>query len=106
MYSKMAVNFEDSARYYVILLIGAAMATFNKYKYGWSYHGMLIPALMGIAWLTPLKILTTFVEAICIITLALVLLKSRFMSKMTIEGPRKVLLFFSIGFFIEFSIFI
>jgi len=104
MYSKMAISFEESARYYVILLIGAAMAMHNKYKYGWSYHGMLIPALLGIAWLTPLKILTTFVEAICIITLALVLVRSRLMSKLTIEGPRKVLLFFSIGFCLKWII--
>ncbi len=32
MYSKMAVNFEESARYYVILLIGAALANHHKYR--------------------------------------------------------------------------
>ncbi|MCD4654679.1 poly-gamma-glutamate biosynthesis protein PgsC/CapC [bacterium] len=104
MYSKMAINFEESARYYVILLIGAAMATHKKYKFGWSYHGMLIPALLGIAWLTPLKILTTFAEAFCILILALFLVKSRVMRNMTIEGPRKVLLFFSIGFSLKMVI--
>lgn len=101
MYSKMAVNFDESARFYVILLLGAALATHNKYKYGWSYHGMLIPALLGIAWLTPLKILTTFIEAILILTLGLILVKSRLMRNMTIEGPRKLLLLFTIGFLLK-----
>ncbi|HPQ39986.1 MAG TPA: poly-gamma-glutamate biosynthesis protein PgsC/CapC, partial [bacterium] len=101
MYSKMAVNFDESARFYVILLLGAALATHNKYKYGWSYHGMLIPALLGIAWLTPLKILTTFIEAVFILTLGLILVKSRLMRNLTIEGPRKLLLLFSIGFLLK-----
>ncbi|MBN1295795.1 hypothetical protein JXA80_03380, partial [bacterium] len=101
MYSKMAVNFEESARFYVILLIGAALATHNKYKFGWSYHGMLIPALLGIAWLTPLKIVTTFVEAILILTLGLILVKSRLMRNLTVEGPRKLLLLFGIGFLLK-----
>lgn len=98
MYSKMAVNFEESARYYVILLIGAALANHNKYRFGWSYHGILIPALLGIAWLTPVKILTTFVEALCILTIGVWLVKSRLMRNRTIEGPRKLLLLFFIGF--------
>ena len=101
MYSKMAVNFEESARYYVILLIGAALANHNKYRYGWSYHGILIPALLGIAWLTPLKILTTFVEALCILVISVQLVKSRIMRNKTIEGPRKLLLLFFIGFLLK-----
>lgn len=101
MYSKMAVNFEESARYYVILLIGAALANHNKYRYGWSYHGILIPALLGIAWLTPVKILTTFVEALCILAIGIRLVKSRLMRNRTIEGPRKLLLLFSIGFLLK-----
>lgn len=104
MYSKMALNFEESARFYVILLIGAAMASHNKYKFGWSYHGMLIPALLGIAWLTPLKILTTFVEAICILTIGLLIVKSRFMRNLTMEGPRKLLLLFTIGFCLKMMV--
>ncbi len=101
MYSKMAVNFEESARYYFILIIGAALATHNKYEYGWSYHGMLIPALLGIAWLTPMKILTTFIEAGMILVLGVWIVRSRLMRSVTVEGPRKLLLLFFIAFVLK-----
>ncbi|MBN1550586.1 poly-gamma-glutamate biosynthesis protein PgsC/CapC [bacterium] len=98
MYSKMAINFEESPRYYFILLVGTAMASHNKYRYGWAYHGMLIPALLGIAWLTPTKILTTFIEAGLILVIGSWIVKRRFMRNVAMEGPRKLLFLFSIGF--------
>jgi gamma-polyglutamate biosynthesis protein CapC len=101
MYSKMAINFEESPQFYFILVIGALMASHNKYRYGWTYHGMLIPALLGIAWLTPLKILTTFAEAGLILIIGWYVVRSRIMQNLTIEGPRKLLLLFSIGFFLK-----
>ncbi len=104
MYSKMAINFEESAHYYFILIIGAAIASHNKYRYGWAYHGMLIPALLGIAWLTPLKIVTTFVEAGVVLALGLMLVHSRLLSHMTMEGPRKLLLLFFIGFMVKMAV--
>lgn len=97
-YSKMATDFADSPQFYLILLMGTVMAARNKYQFGWAYHGMLIPALLGIAWLTPLKILTTFLEAGLILWIGRTFVQSRIMRNITIEGPRKLLFLFSIGF--------
>ncbi|MBN1356755.1 poly-gamma-glutamate biosynthesis protein PgsC/CapC [bacterium] len=104
MYSKMALNFEASPIFYFILIIGAFMASHNKYRFGWSYHGMLIPALLGIAWLTPLKILTTFTEAGLILLIGWYLVRRRFMQNMTVEGPRKLLFLFGIGFALKMGL--
>gem|GEM_PF-6017476 len=97
-YSKMATDFADSPQYYLILLMGSFLAARNKNLYGWSYHGMLIPALLGIAWLTPLKILTTFIEAGLIVWIGKTLVSFRMLRNVTIEGPRKLFFLFSIGF--------
>ncbi len=104
LYSKMAINFVESPRYYFILLMGVTLASHNKYRYGWAYHGMLIPALLGIAWLTPVKILTTFFEAGVVLFAGRILVQSRLMKNMTVEGPRKLLLLFSISFALKMLI--
>ncbi len=102
-YSKMATDFADSPQYYLILLMGSFFAARNKHLYGWSYHGMLIPALLGIAWLTPLKILTTFIEAGLIVWIGKTLVSFRIMRNVTVEGPRKLFFLFSIGFILKIS---
>ena len=101
LYSKMALNFEESPLFYIILLVGTAMASHNKYRFGWAYHGMLIPALLGIAWLTPFKIITTFIEAGLILIIGRWITRLRIMRNVTIEGPRKLHLMFSIGFLLK-----
>ncbi|MBN2053964.1 poly-gamma-glutamate biosynthesis protein PgsC/CapC [bacterium] len=104
MYEKIAIDFMESPKFYIILLVGAGLATLNRDRFGWTTHGILIPALLGIAWFTPVRVFTTFVEAGIICLLSRRLLKSRFMGDRTIEGPRKVLLLFSIGFMLKMCI--
>ena len=35
-------------------------------RYGWDYNGILVPGLLAVAWYSPLKLVTTFVEAMAV----------------------------------------
>jgi len=98
MYEGVSANILASPKAYIILLVAALIASRMNLHYGWEYNGILIPALLALQWHEPLKILTSFVEAWVIYLIALALLRTSLLSNVNIEGGRKLLLFFNIGF--------
>src|SRR3546814_10139627 len=67
-------------------------------RYGGDFSGILIPALIALQWYQPTKIITSFAEAIVIYSAARLILKLPIMANVTLEGGRKLLLFFNISF--------
>jgi len=98
MYEDMAVSILASPKAYIILVITALVASRMNLKYGWDFNGILIPALLALQWYNPSKIVISFVEAFIILGLSTLVLKNRFFANTTMEGARKLLLFFNIGF--------
>lgn len=98
MYEGVSANILASPKAYIILLVAALIASRMNLHYGWEYNGILIPALLALQWHEPLKILTSFAEAWVIYLVALALLRTSLLSNVNIEGGRKLLLFFNIGF--------
>ncbi len=98
MYEGVASNILASPKSYIILLVAAFIASRMNFRYGWEYNGILIPALLALQWHQPLKILTSFAEAWVIYLVALALFRSPLLRNANIEGGRKLLLFFNIGF--------
>ncbi len=97
-YEDVAVNFLGSAKIYVILLTTAALAAAMNLYAGWDYSGILVPALLSVAWFTPVKVLTTVVEALVLLG-AVGLLSRRWpLRRLNLEGPRKIVLVFTVGF--------
>lgn len=97
-YDHLALAFLSSPRAQIAVLVTAALASaFNK-RYGWDYHGILVPALLALAAATPLKLLTTFVEAVVVVVLASALVRLPAFRDVNVEGPRKIVLCFVIGF--------
>jgi capsule biosynthesis CapC-like protein len=97
-YDHLALAFLSSPRAQIAILVTAALASaFNK-RYGWDYHGILVPALLALAAATPLKLLTTFVEAVVVVGLARALVRLPVFRDVSVEGPRKIVLCFVIGF--------
>jgi hypothetical protein len=66
--------------------------------YGWDFSGILIPSLLALQWYQPYKLLASFVEAFVILGIAQWLMQTRLLRHVNIEGARKLLLFFNIGF--------
>lgn len=98
MYEDIAASILASPKAYIILLTTAFVASRMNLRYGWDFNGILIPALLALQWYEPLKILVSFGEAFIILGLAIWTLKLPVFANTTIEGGRKLLLFFNIAF--------
>lgn len=102
LYEDMASSILATPKAYIILISTAFLASRMNLHYGWDFNGILIPSLLALQWYQPVKILATIVEAGIILMLASLLLKTAWLSKMTIEGARKLLLFFNVSFAYKF----
>ena len=98
LYEGIASSILASPKAYIILTITAMLASHVNVRYGWDFSGILIPALIALQWYQPGKILTSLAEAIAIYCIARLILKLPMMANITIEGGRKLLLFFNISF--------
>ncbi len=98
MYEGLASSILASPKAYIILTLTALIASHMNVRYGWDFSGILIPALIALQWYQPTKIVTSFLEAIIIYVIARLLLKLPSLANATIEGGRKLLLFFNISF--------
>ncbi|MEL7189903.1 MAG: poly-gamma-glutamate biosynthesis protein PgsC/CapC [Pseudomonadota bacterium] len=98
IYESLASSIHASPKAYIILTLTALIASHYNVKYGWDFSGVLIPALLALQWYQPTKILTSFGEAIVIYVIARMILQLPFMANVTMEGGRKLLLFFNISF--------
>jgi len=99
MYEDLAASILASPKAYIILVTTAFVASRMNLRYGWDFNGILLPALLALQWYEPLKILISFVEAFIILGVAIAVLKLPIFSNVSIEGARKLLLFFNISFF-------
>lgn len=99
MYEDLAASILASPKAYIILVTTAFVASRMNLRYGWDFNGILLPALLALQWYEPLKILISFAEAFIILGLAHAVLKLPVFANVSIEGARKLLLFFNISFF-------
>lgn len=98
LYEDIASSFLASPKSYIILIVTAFIASRMNLYYGWDFSGILIPSLLALQWFAPMKIVMSLVEAVVILLLAIVVLRAPIFKRLTIEGARKVLLFFNISF--------
>ena len=99
LYEDIAGSILASPKSYIILIVTAFIASRMNLFYGWEFNGILVPSLLALQWYQPSKILISFVEAYIILFLAFLILKLPVLRDMSIEGARKTVLFFNIGFF-------
>lgn len=98
MYEDIAKSMLASPKAYIILIITAFIASKMNLFYGWEFNGILIPALLALQWYQPTKILVSFVEAFVILGISSLILTLPMFKHASIEGARKLLLFFNVGF--------
>lgn len=98
LYEDVASSILASPKAYIILVVTVLIASRMNLRYGWDFSGVLIPALIALQWYQLPKILTSFVEAFVIYGIAILLLRLPLFANTTIEGARKILLFFNISF--------
>jgi hypothetical protein len=98
VYEGLASSILASPKAYIILVITAFIGSQMNLRYGWDFSGVLIPALIALQWYQPAKILSSFVEAGIIYFLAHLVMKLPIFANTTIEGARKLVLFFNVSF--------
>jgi len=98
MYEDMASSIFASPKAYIALIVTAYIASRLNLLYSWDFNGILIPSLIAIQWYEPLKVLTSFLEAWIVYLLGKNILKLKMFKETTIEGARKLILFFNISF--------
>lgn len=102
-YENTALDFLASPKAYIILLVGAYLASRFNLTYGWDYNGILVPALLSLTWMEPMRILTTVIEALILLYAAELFMKLPHIRTFNFEGPRKVVVVFVIGFLLKYS---
>ncbi|NNE92446.1 MAG: hypothetical protein HKN23_12425 [Verrucomicrobiales bacterium] len=98
LYEDIATDIDSSPKAYIVMITTSIIASRMNLRYGWDFNGIMIPALLAVQWYEPMKILTSVVEAIVILYLSTLLMKSPLLRDMTMEGARKMLLFFTVSF--------
>lgn len=99
----VSLAFLESPHAHIILLVGAVLGARNNVRYGWDYNGILVPALLAVAWYQPSKVATTLLEALMVYYSCMWLIRRRPFSRMMFVGCRRVVLTYSVGFAIKYS---
>jgi len=96
-YEDVALDFLQSARAYFVLLSGAFVATLFNGWFAWSSGGILIPALLGLAWYEPARIVATMAEAIILSGLYRGISLLPVIRHWNLEGARKLAILFGLA---------
>lgn len=96
-YEDVSLDFLGSARAYFILGIGALVAARLNGAVAWSAGGILIPALLGLAWYEPLRILATLAEAVLLTLVYRGLVQLPVIRTLNLEGARKLAILFAMS---------
>lgn len=97
-YEDIAASMLASPKAYIILITTSLVASRMNLLYGWEFSGILIPSLLALQWYNPAKIAASIIESLIILSFGILVLRLPLFKRMTIEGARKILLFFSISF--------
>lgn len=103
-YEDVAQGFLSSPTTYIILLVGAYLATRTSITWGWDSHGIVVVALVALAWLSPAKVLSTVAEVLLLASAVRLLLHVPWLRRANVEGPRRIVLVFSVGFVLKFAL--
>jgi hypothetical protein len=100
----VALHFLDTSKAYLLLLTGALLGARGNVRYGWDYNGILVPALLAVAWYEPTKLFGTVFEAVSIYLLARFLASVPPFSRAALVGSRRMLFVGVMGFMVKLAI--
>ncbi|MCB9743370.1 MAG: poly-gamma-glutamate biosynthesis protein PgsC/CapC [Alphaproteobacteria bacterium] len=102
-YEDLALDFNGSARAYILLLVGAALASNLNLRWGWDFGGIIIPGLLTLLWLEPGKIASTLGEAMLISVMYRGALKLPVLRGLELTGGRPLVLCFTMAYLLKFA---
>ncbi len=102
IYENLSLHFIAAPRVYMLLLFGAFFAYLMGVRFGWDVGGIIIPGLLAITWIHPLKLLCTLAEVLVIVALLRLLLRLPGLRKANISGLRPLVLGFVAAYLVKF----
>lgn len=100
-YEDLSRDFISSPRAYMLLLVGALMATHMAVRYGWDAGGIIIPGLLAITWVQPEKLLATLVEVLLIVGALRLMQRLPPLRTANLTGMRPLVLAFTAGYVVK-----
>jgi len=98
VYEDVAGSIQAAPKAYIVLITTCFIASRLNLRYGWDFNGILIPSLLALQWYQPGVIFTSFLEALLILLVSGALLRTSLFANFNIEGARKLVFFFNVGF--------
>ncbi len=100
-YEDLSRDFISSPRAYMLLLIGALMATHMAVRYGWDAGGIIIPGLLAITWVHPEKLAATLVEVLLIVGALRIIQRLPVIRTANLTGMRPLVLAFTASYAVK-----
>ncbi len=100
-YEDLSRDFISSPRAYMLLLIGAMMATHMAVRYGWDAGGIIIPGLLAITWVQPEKLAATLVEVLLIVGALRAIQRLPVIRTANLTGMRPLVLAFTASYVVK-----
>ena len=104
MYEDIAFSMLAGPKAYIVLLSSAFIASRMNLYYGWEFNGIIIPSLIALEWYQPEKIMFTVIETLVILFAGRLILSTPLFRRTTVEGARKIMLFFGISYTYKFML--
>ena len=101
-YEDLSWAFVDAPREYVLILIGAFIASHTTARYGWDFGGIIVCGLLAISWLDPLKLGATLAEIILIVVAMRVLMARWPLRTANMSGLRPIVLAFAVSWILKY----
>ncbi len=102
-FEDLALDFASSPKAYVVLLAGAWLASRANLRWGWDFGGIVVPALLALCWLQPLRLLATVGEALVVAALLAGVVRLPGFKTANLTGGRPLVLSFALAYLVKFG---
>lgn len=103
-YEDLRFSFLESPREYILVLLGALVASHTTARFGWDFGGIIVCGLLAISWLSPLKLVSTLIEIVLIVGAMRLLTSIKPLKHANISGLRPIVLAFTLSYLIKLLI--
>jgi hypothetical protein len=100
-FENIAVDFLSIPKPYIILVMTAMVSARNNIRFGWNFGGILLPSLLAVVALSPLKFSTTILEIIFLCILYKNIVRLPWVRTLNLSGPRQIVTMYILSFLLK-----
>ena len=103
-YADLEWSFLGAPRVYLLLVVGAFLASHATVRFGWDFGGIIVCGLLAIAWLDPITVMATFAEVLVVVAIVRGLVSVRPLKTVNLSGMRPIVLAFTVSYAVKLLI--